>query len=352
MLNTHGSSFAFIQRRGYSLLLIMPVSGPTLGKCGLFLATLVSLIAPFFASQVAADQCNEIHTYASVLNDRGQVVAGLSSESFTAQISGKPARIANVEYKLQTHRAVILIDHSGSMGRLRWQVTQESIQRLIRAIPEDIPVGVTFFDDKIHQLVPVTTDRKLIRESLQQFFSSKESQPRGRTSLFDAIDAALSSLLPAIPGDLIYVVTDAGDNHSRDDPGKLEKKLLNSGTRLFALFLGPPSVQSVRASEDVDGQNRTERMIRLTGGIFARVPVPDENPLEQQKPAPLIQKDIDQLSQVSVWLMQNMVDSYDLTLVPPQTTSGRAKLKLQVAFPQRDTKFRVIAPTVVSVNCP
>jgi von Willebrand factor type A domain len=325
---------------------------PTLGKCGLFLATVVSALVPSCASQIVADQCSEIHTSASVLNERGQVIAGLSNENFTAQIGGKPARITNVEYKLQKHRAVILIDHSGSMGWLRWQVTQEAIQRLVLEIPQDVPVGIIVFDDKIHQLVPLKSDRKLISESLRQYFSSKEGKPRGRTNLFGAIDAALSSLLPTVRGDLIYVVTDAGDNQSQVSSGKLEKKLLNSEVRLFALFLGPTGHEIVATSEEREGEDAMEHMVRLTGGIFARVPVPEPDPQQEETNLHLTQKDLDRLSVVSVWLMQNMIDSYDFTLVPSKIASGRAKLKLQAKIRKEGTKFRVITPTVVSVNCP
>jgi len=302
-----------------------------------------------YGSQVSTDRCSEVQTYASVLSDKGHVVAGLRSENFMAQINGQPAKIARVEYTPQAHRAVILIDHSGSMSWMRWSVVQQATFAVLQLIPAGVPISIFSFDDSPRRLVSLTADRELVTSSLQQFLASSKESVRGRTALFDAIDVALSSLSPAQPGDLILLLTDGEDNKSRMDAGTLQKKLLNSETRLFALLLGPESGQF--AIPEQRGTTETERMVERTGGVLARLPVPDDNGRHSQ-PAALTQEEKKTISQVSIWLAQNMIDSYRLTLVPLQFSSDRGKLKLQVNVPQSNRKFRVAAPATVATKCP
>ena len=299
-------------------------------------------------SQVSGDHCSEVQIYASVLGAKGRVVAGLRRENFTAQINGQPARITGVDYTPQAHRAVILLDHSGSMSWMRWRVIQQASFEVLQLIPEGIPVSVHSFDDRPRQLVSLTADRKLVTSSLQQFLSSSAAPVRGRTALFDAIDAALSSLSPAQPGDLILVVTDGEDNNSRMDAGKVQKKLLNSETRLFALLLGSEIVGTPAVRY---GTPETEQMVERSGGVVARLPVEDGDGRHSQPPK-LTQEEQNTISQVSTWLVQNMIDSYRLTLMPAQLSSDRGKLRLQVTAPQSEGKFRIAAPATVAVKCP
>jgi hypothetical protein len=231
---------------------------------------------------------------------------------------------------------------------MRWSVIRQGSFDVLQLIPEGIPVSVYFFDDKPRQLVSLTADRKLVTSSLQQFLFSAAEGVRGRTALFDAIDAALSSLSPAQPGDLILVVTDGGDNNSRMDAGKLQKKLLNSETRLFALLLGSESVGTPAVRY---GTPETEQMVERSGGVVARLPVEDDDGRHSQPPK-LTQEEENTISQVSTWLVQNMIDSYHLTLMPGQFSSDRGKLKLQVTVPQSEGKFRIAAPATVGVKCP
>jgi len=342
------SEIVFSEKSGKVFNLQMNASRSTFSRLCWTTLLLFGCAGSLCRSQVSADHCSEVQLYASVLSAKGRIVAGLRRENFTAQINGQPARITGVDYTPQAHRAVILIDHSGSMSGMRWSVIRQGSFDVLQLIPEGIPVSVYFFDDKPRQLVSPTADRKLVTSSLQQFLFSAAEGVRGRTALFDAIDAALSSLSPAQPGDLILVVTDGGDNNSRMDAGKLQKKLLNSETRLFALLLGS---ESVGTPAERYGTPETEQMVERSGGVVARLPVEDDDGRHSQPPK-LTQEEENTISQVSTWLVQNMIDSYRLTLMPGQFSSDRGKLKLQVTVPQSEGKFRIAAPATVAVKCP
>lgn len=299
------------------------------------------------AGQSAVDYCNQIRVYTSVMTDRGNIVAGLNKDNFVAEIRGKPAQIAGAEYRPEGQRLALLIDDSSSMDGPRREVSQSAIATLTNQIPQNIPIAMVVFDNTVHRLVPLTTDRKLISESLQQFFSAKERNATRRTSLFDGIDEAISSLVPAQEGNLIFVVTDGGDNASRIDRKRLEQRLINSRTRLFGLLLNVPIGQGLVTPEEREGEEAMERMVERTGGVFARFPVAGP-----EGTGHLTHKELDGLSQASSWLARNMIDSYALTLVPFQPISGQLKLKLEVKTTQLHAKLKAIAPIAVAMNCP
>ncbi len=319
-----------------------------LSRVGRFVALIaLQYMAALCAGQAAIGRCNEIRIYASVMNDRGNVIAGLNKDNFAAEISGKPAQITSVQYRSEGQRLALLIDDSSSMDGPRRQVSQAAITTLTSQIPQSVPIAVIAFDSTVHRLVPLTTDRKQIGESLQRFFSAREAKATRRTSLLDGIAEAVSSLIPSEPGNLIFVVTDGGDNASRIDRKKLEQRLINSRTRLFALLVSAPIPLSVVTPEEREGEETMEQMVEHTGGVFARFPVAGP-----EGRGHLTQKEFVGLSEASSWVVSNMLDNYDLKLVPQQAISGEAKLKLKVMTARLHAKLRVIAPAAAGVNCP
>src|SRR6185437_14336577 len=85
--------------------------------------------------------CQEVHAYVSVMNSKGQVVSGLDASNFAAEIGGVPAKIQNVEHSPTQHRAILLVDHSGSMGGVRWAATRDITMTFVRLLPPSIPIS-------------------------------------------------------------------------------------------------------------------------------------------------------------------------------------------------------------------
>lgn len=77
--------------------------------------------------------CSEVHVYASVINDKKQVVGGLGAQDFSVELNGAPVQVKNVEHNLLRHRVVILIDHSGSM-RDQWAYVYAATQGIVQQL--------------------------------------------------------------------------------------------------------------------------------------------------------------------------------------------------------------------------
>ena len=315
-------------------------------KAALLTMTVISvaMFAPT-RSKAADERCSEFHTHVSVFNQQGSVIAGLAANNFIAQVNGKAARVSAAERDLGHHRIAVLVDHSGSMLDLRWEVAREVVLSLITRAPSPVPIEVLRFDDKPQKIAAFDQRRAAVVAATVQMFSS--DPPKGRTRLYDGLHVALATLQPLQPGDLMFVVTDGNDNESGEDAGKLRRELLHSRVRLFGLLLssdsGPPM-----GSVQMNGI-QLQQLVRDTGGTLSTIIAPESPQLRRT----LQQRDIDHVRARSSWLLRSMIDGYGLTLVPSEQVSRSAKLKIAVTVPElKDGKFTAIAPVSIESDCP
>ena len=305
---------------------------------------LLLLFATTLAHGESPRSCNRVHAYVSVLTPHDQIVSGLSAANFSAELNGKPAQVESCLRDPLRHRIAILVDHSGSMGGLRWHIAREAVLTLLSRLPSQIPVELISFDTDILRLVFFDTARPQAIETAKQFFSGVP--PKSRTRLYDAIHAALATLQPFRPGDVLYLITDGSDNVSREDDGKVQKELLQSRTRVFLTLLTQPDWNYTNNDEDLGAKNLVQ-ITQQTGGLSQTVAA------RELIEADLGQREKEALLQTTFWMMQNMIEDYDLTLVSSQPLSGKAKLKLRATMPQgADEKLKVIAPSSIMTTCP
>ncbi|PYX99202.1 MAG: hypothetical protein DMG64_19905 [Acidobacteria bacterium] len=239
---------------------------------------------------------------------------------------------------------MILIDHSGSMGGLRWHIAREATLALLNRLPTQIPVEVISFDTDILRLVSLDTARPQAIQTVTQFFSGMV--PKSRTRLYDSIHAALATLQPLRPGDLLYLISDGSDNVSRENGDQMQKELLQSRIRMFLNLLIPSDEQYRNDDEALWARNLTH-MAEQTGGLYQTVVARESTEMD------LGQREKEALLKSTLWMMQNMIEDYELTLISPQPLPSKAKLKLRVIPPQAtDEKFKVIAPPSIVTTCP
>ena len=285
--------------------------------------------------------CSEVHVYASVLNRKKQVVGGLLPRDFTAQLNGRPAQVKDVQHNPYGHRVAILVDHSASM-LVVWPAVYASALEMVRQLPDGITISVISFDKEILDLVSPTNDRVAISHSLSQFF--RTNLPKSRTRLFDAIDTASNHFVPNTPGDMIYVITDGADNAS-DRIDKIKKHLISARTRLFAVILRPSSPAS---SEERYGPIDLHEVIQQTGGTYI-------DWYTQRGEQELTQRELVEISAGTRWIVQNMIDQYDLTVDSNQPLSSKTKVRIQVNVPglkdPRDNTFTVVTQPLIATGC-
>lgn len=303
---------------------------------------LIAGISSNARAQTSAGSCSEVHVYASVLNRNKQVVAGLAPQDFSAQLDGKAATIKEVQHEIARHRVLILIDHSASM-RSVWPAILEATVQMLQQLPDSVPISVTVFDEQVRELVPVTQDHKAAITSVKQFFFA--SAPTKRTRLYDALNQVLTRIGPSRTGDVIYVLTDGGDNASDVRSEKIKQRLASLRTRMFGVIISPEAPSTV---QELDGQRDLRGIVQQTGGTYL-------NFHAQGGEHGFTNKQISEIPAQTRWLVQNMIDDYDVILDPAQPLSSRAKVKLQVSMPglqdPKDNKFEVITQPTIATGC-
>lgn len=291
-------------------------------------------------AQSTSQPCNELRVYASVINARTHVVAGLGAQDFSAQLNGKPTPIKSVEQNRSQHRVVILIDHSGSM-RGKWEAVHQAALDILQKLPPQTSTSVAIFDEKVRDLVPLTRNRQAAIDAVEQFFAANRPKST-RTRLFDTLDAALSSLGPSVSGDTLYAITDGGDNLSVNDKSRLEKQLIMSRARFFVALL---TVAQPSTHEEIDGPKSLADLASKTGGTYFQLSFVDDFKLTRDQ--------ISRLAQGTQWLAQNIIDDYQITLTLAGTIPTKAKIKLNVRIPGMEKdKFQVLTKPLVLTDCP
>ena len=147
--------------------------------------------------------------YATVTNDRGEPVTGLSRGAFTVYENGKRQPIALFRSDDVPVSLGLLIDNSGSMRSRRAPVEAAALDFARASNPQD-EMFVLNFADKSRIDVPWTSDVRALEAGIARVDSI------GGTALRDAIETAERYLARGATRDrkALVVITDGNDNAS------------------------------------------------------------------------------------------------------------------------------------------
>ncbi len=186
---------------------------------------------------------------ANVLTEAGQPVADVPASSFRGTFHGKSVRVLSATRDLGPRRVVVLLDASGSMldGGAKWQLARRAVSDILNALPAKDQIALLVFAAKVDAVVGFSEGRQAIADRIAALEAGRKSFPKGsrNTALLDAMLEGLSLLQPAQRGDVIYLISDGGDNISRAKPDKVERALLATRVRLFALGLLDPRARGL-----------------------------------------------------------------------------------------------------------
>jgi hypothetical protein len=155
----------------------------------------------------------------------------------------------------------------------KWKTAKSLSEDLIRFAPPRASIAQVAFSASVLDTEGFAQDPWTLLERLVALVRVCE-QPRktGTTALYDAIASARGALGVPNVGDIIYALTDAGDNTSRTKPGRVEDDLLKAGIRLFAVIVAPNPWLRSRTPGEIDGPNQLQSMVEATGGNVLTLP--------------------------------------------------------------------------------
>ncbi len=152
----------------------------------------------------------EVRLYATVVNERQQLVTNLTKNDFQVWENGQPQQIKSFRSEDVPVALGIVIDNSGSMRDKRPAVNQAALNLVRASNPQD-KVFVVNFNSEPYLEQDFTGNIGELKDALDHIDS------RGGTALYDAVAAASDHLMKMRdPNEkkVILVVTDGEDNAS------------------------------------------------------------------------------------------------------------------------------------------
>ncbi len=216
------------------------------------------------AQQGQEPPCATRTVLVGVINRDGSPVEGLEAANFRA---GFPVQILSVAHESRPRRIVILLDASGSM--LRGMANSLSVAvHMASYAPANSAVSLLTFGGRIVGRVDFAGGRQGVLQELENIRLGRTSKAygTGRTALYDAILEAVKTLGPSSEGDVIYAITDGGENASHNRHREVDNALLGAHLRLFAFVLASPGA---RTPEEMSGPYTLREFVLNSGGNFA-----------------------------------------------------------------------------------
>ena len=294
---------------------------------------LLVLVSAFILTATGrAQDANCVHraVFVSVVDKNGALVEGLAAADFHAEFHGKPVKILSVTPDDRPRRIVILLDASGSMfgaNGMKWWLAWASALQMAQSNLPRISLALLVFRQDIVERVDFSLGTSGVAERLKQIGGNSDyaKNLRGQTALFDTILGAIELLGPSGQGDIIYAITDGGDNKSRNSFQKVQRALESADVRLYALILSHLNGRMVETPEEEYGKSNLAQLVDGTGGVE----------LEPVESTPLgVRLDKDERQRIAKMLelyYRQMVHPYRMDIELPQMPDKPSGWRLRLS---------------------
>jgi len=244
-----------------------------LRRAGIWLAILLLCLG---TEALLAQQtpCPERTIIATVVDREGNPLRGLTAANFRGEFRRHPVQIVSADLDTRPRRMVIVLDASGSMTKpvANWDAVQALAEDALRFAPSGSSMALVVFSTTVMHKTGLESGPGQLARRLA-LHAQEINRPRkgfGKTALWDAIQAGLADLDPPQQGDIIYAITDGGDNASKARPTEVQRALLRAGVRLFAFLMMEPLFTRQRTPEEAYGPGELAEIVEATGGdLFA-----------------------------------------------------------------------------------
>jgi len=261
------------------------------------------------------------------VSEHGTVINNLPSDAFRAKFRGHPVNISPSTFPV-SNRIVVLLDVSGSVtqSQSEWELARRVAGDIISTANSG-RIALLFFGDSIVAGLDFTHTPSEIFNKLRLLEQSGVAAPKGhgRTALFDAALQALRALGQPSPGDVIYAITDGGDDASRANDDKVIRAFLDSGVRFFAFVLHN---RYFATEEERLGPTVLSRMSFSTGGATLDTSYDLSSDKGRQQLQPLLLRMYQQMNsfyllQVELPIPVDKKRSWDLEVVDEHGTKRK-----------------------------
>ncbi len=195
---------------------------------------------------------------ATIVDNRGTAVTGLTLENFELLVDGQPRALSDLTRTETSVRLAMLFDNSGSLDAAREfekQAAMHFFRRVMRPVDE---AAIFSIESESYLAQPLTKDVKLLERTINSF-----GRPEGSTSLFDAIVDAAAYLRPYPGRRVLVIVSDGIETTSRKDFDTTLQRVLSDDCQIFVVQTGLYEGANLRA---LAAERRMEQLSSQTGG--------------------------------------------------------------------------------------
>lgn len=170
-----------------------------------------------------------VAVYATVVDNNGRLVPGLTAEDFEVYDDGKPQKISQFEAGSVPITIAVMLDDSPSLQEVRGTIAAAG-EALIRALKPGDRATVGLFSRTVRIEGHLTGDHDELLARLQTSLP-----PMAGTALWDALSAGLSVVEDEPGRRVVLLMTDGDDNSSDVDPSIVTERVLRGGVMLYAV---------------------------------------------------------------------------------------------------------------------
>jgi Ca-activated chloride channel family protein len=151
---------------------------------------------------------NLVEVYATVVDERGNPVSGLTADDFIVEENGRRQRIEAFAAGDFPLALAIAVDRSFSVSPARLRDEVYAVQRLLGELRPEDRVLLLAIGSEVEVLSPLSTDHRGAYEAV------RDLQPWGTTPLFDATLQAIDAVQGASGRRALILVSDGDDRYS------------------------------------------------------------------------------------------------------------------------------------------
>lgn len=205
----------------------------------------------------------------SVTDSNERFVTGLSQDNFKIFDNNKLQKIQTFSMEDTPVSVGIILDMSGSMGDKVERIRDAVNQFCEEANPQDEFFMIVFADEP-KMAVDFTTNTNEVEKEL--LFT----QPKGRTSLLDAIYMGLHKMKHARYGKkALLIISDGGDNHSRYGEKEVKSLARESDVMIYSIGIFD---RYVPTQEEMMGPQLLSDIAAPSGGQAYTIDNPNDMP--------------------------------------------------------------------------
>lgn len=202
------------------------------------------------SSGVIRVEARSVEVYATIYDQKGHYVDGLSRERFELFEDGEPQQISSFQTNVEALACAILLDTTGSMADALPHV-KNSVSKLIDDLDPNDLVAIYTFDERLAVRQEFTTDKIAAKRAMLR------TRAQGRTALFDAIAETALDVAKRPGKKVLIVLTDGDDNASILNAQAAVTRAKKVGIPLYAIAEGDATHSANLKALLVDLSERT-----------------------------------------------------------------------------------------------